>query len=87
MVNDSLKLVNSQEDLDDLFARTNFNGAKNPKWDGMKMYEDGYIYVHEYSYFGGTLINLAGDYEDSGNDCMFIQELVRLYKEGRLKVQ
>jgi hypothetical protein len=45
------------------------------------------VYVPECSYFGETTICMSSDYEKSGNDALFLQELVRLYRNGRLVVK
>lgn len=82
--------------LDDLYKQTNFaEEVDHPKWGTIKISqdkdEDGmeYLYVHvpECTYFGETLICTAGVYENGGYDCLFIQELVRLYREGKLVVK
>lgn len=86
------KMINSTHELDELFRQTNFAEDRNviPKWsntsESLDDGDDDYPYVPECSYFGGTLIQLAGDYEGGDRDCFFIQELVRLCKEGRLEI-
>jgi hypothetical protein len=92
--------INTTDDLNALLRATTFaEGKKPPTWDGMKIEdpeedpeEGGYppfgkfIYVPQCSYLGGTLISLGDDYEKSGEDCLFIQELLRLAKAGKLQV-
>ncbi len=85
--------------LQDLYAQTSFcQDDEVPFWSSLKVEEldeddikergDGStlrIYVPECSTFGSTNIQLSGDYEQDGEDCLFIQELVRAYLGGRLK--
>lgn len=84
--------VKTQEELDQLHQETTIKDA-GPCWSGIKTQNDREyplgvrVHVPEGSYFGGTMICLADTYENGGNDCLFIQELVRLYQAGRLKVQ
>lgn len=85
--------VNSQQELDRLYQETTFAKEVKPfAWDRLqatksKEYPLGrFIHVPQGSCFGDTLISLADTYENGGEDCLFIQELVRFYREGRLKV-
>lgn len=81
--------------LKELYMQTSFyEDSVCPEWDGLKfianMDEDDeereYPHVGECSYFGETSIVSNNVYEGSGLDCFFIQELVRLYMENKMKV-
>lgn len=88
----------TQYDLDLLYSQTSFVDEDDVVWDRIKVSPmpayDGdeespigcRVWIPECSYFGGTMINMGGDYEQNGEDGLFLQELVRLYREGRLKV-
>lgn len=78
------------------FAATTFVEDDDLVWNDMKIepHEDQeafplgvHIYVPQCSYLGESLISLNDTYEQSGEDCLFIQELLRLCKEGRLQVK
>lgn len=47
---------------------------ENWEWSKMTFDPDGNIYVPECSYLGPTMIALASDYENSGNDCRYVQK-------------
>ena len=38
-------------------------------WDKRRVDEDGYVFIPQCAYLGGTLISLADTYENSGIDC------------------
>lgn len=90
--------VDSEKSLFSLFRQTTFASMPDdpPKWDGLEIEvaddsEAGwrplgvYVHVPECSSFGDTLIQLAGKYEDHGEDCLFLQELVAAYMAGKLR--
>jgi hypothetical protein len=89
--------INDQASLDALYAETTFAKEKKaPTWDNLKVTKEKTgedyplgcsIHVPQCSYFGGTMIAVADTYERHGEDCLFIQELMRLYHEGRIQVQ
>lgn len=83
-------MINSTKELVKLFQQTTFaeNQDIAPKWSDTResLDDNDHPYVPECSCFDGTLIQLAGDYEGSDADCVLIQELVRLCKEGKLTV-
>lgn len=70
-------------ELQALYQETSFSGTTAPEWEGLKPLEED-VYVPQGAYFGETLITLGDTYDGSGHDCLFIQELIRLYKAGRL---
>jgi hypothetical protein len=80
------------EGLRKLYEETSFAGISGDKigWSDLRIEPDLeresglYVYVPQCSYLGNTLICLADTYEKSGVDCLFIQELIRLYSEGKL---
>jgi len=90
-------VVKSGHDLLELFEGSSFVDDPDVGFSGMEIKsvdeDDGdyplnlYVYVPECSTFGHTLIMLSGDYEDSGVDCLFLQELVKAYASGKLKYQ
>ena len=75
-------------DIDDLYKRTTFSKEDSPpRWSKIiHEFQDGelWIYVRQGACFGNTMITLDDSYENSGDDCFFIQELVKLYREGKL---
>ena len=91
--------VNSEKTLAALYSQTTFFEYVtygSPAWDKLTVEEDvdneaGWrslgvnIQVPECSAFGDTLIQLAGKYENHGEDCLFIQELVAAYMAGKLR--
>lgn len=83
--------IETQEDLDELFKKTNFTG-KDDYFDGMEIHapehdeEDGdyqFIWIPECTYMGSLM---STDMEDSGNDALFVQTLVQMFKSGKLKL-
>lgn len=84
-----MKEITNDEELLDLFGKTIFSEEFTkeqivcPTWDGLD--EDG-SYIPSGSFLGDSMIQLATVYETSGYDCLFIQELLRLYMQGKLKV-
>jgi hypothetical protein len=90
-------MIETNKDLDKLFRATTFAKADElPIWDGIDFddpisEEDApplgkYVHVPQGSHLGETLITLDDDYEGSGEDCLFIQSLLKLAMRGRLKV-
>lgn len=90
--------VDSEESLFQLFRQTTFSSLPNdpPKWDDMSISKaDDYelesyplgvcLFVPQCSAFGSTLIQLGDTYENHGEDCLFIQELVAAYMSGKLR--
>ena len=64
-----------------LFAKTNFTDG-DTAWDGIKVdKEDGHVYVPQGSTLGDTLIGMVDVYERGGDDAMFIQQVIKFYKE------
>lgn len=87
--------VKSPQELKRLFEHTSFVGQSPSlrSWGKIKADETSPFklievpYVRECTYFGETQICLAGTYEGSSEDCLFIKELVRLYSEGKLRYE
>ncbi len=83
----------TQADLNRIYESTNFaDMVGDLEWEGIEFEEipanelGFHIYVPQCAEFGNVLITLDDTYENSGEDCYFIQELMRLYRDGRLKV-
>lgn len=83
--------IETQKDLEELFKTTNFTG-EDDYFEGMKINspeedeEDGtyqFIWVPECTYMGSLM---SVDMEDSGNDALFVQTLVQMFKAGKLGV-
>lgn len=85
-----MKQCETQSDLDTLYKRTNFT-KKSPTWDRIK--ESNYpdsepsIFIPQCSYLGNTMIMMADSCENGGEDGYFVQELIRLYREGKLSIK
>lgn len=91
--------VRTAEELRGLWEHTSFYDDAPSTWDEIhaerrdpeELREEGgwpeHIYVGECSHLGNTLIALGDSYEQSGEDCFFLQELLRLYAEGRLELR
>lgn len=80
-------LVKNPSALKKLFKQTTFAKDDPPTWAKLSVAEeDGekHFYVPQCSMLGETMISLADTYEQSGADCVFISELIRLYKTGKL---
>lgn len=79
--------IEDQNTLDLLYWKTSFTTPQT--WQGLKVHQDPFethVHVPQCSHLGDTLISLDDTYEDSGWDCFFIQELLRLYQEGKLRI-
>lgn len=68
-------------ELRSLYARTSFAEEKAaPTWSDIKIGEDDdgaeYAWVPQCSYLGGTLIALSDTYEQSGDDCLYVQKVL-----------
>lgn len=83
--------IETQTDLEELFKKTNFT-SNDDHFDGMEIKppeedeEDGtyqFIWVPECSYMGSLM---STDMEDNGNDALFVQTLVQMFKAGKLEV-
>ena len=91
--------VDSEKSLGDLYSQTTFFKDRDdgpPMWDNMSVSKaDDYelesyplgvcLFVPQCSAFGSTLIQLGDTYENHGEDCLFIQELVAAYMSGKLR--
>ena len=67
--------------LKELWDRTTLKTTKNCEWEDLSIDTGGWIYVPQGSKFGDTLIMLDDDYENSGDDCLFISELIKEFKK------
>lgn len=90
----NLDIVKNGNDLQKLFEATTFAEYESPEFENMKIEQvdpsesyplDLFVHVSECSSFCGTLIMLSHDYENSGYDCLFLQELVRAFAAGKLR--
>jgi hypothetical protein len=84
----NFKNIKTQQDLEELFELTNFARGKI-SFEGIRIDppdEDGYqlVWVPECSHMG-TLS--SEDLENSGEDALFVQTLVQMFKEGTLIVK
>lgn len=69
------------EKLKELFDKTTFAEDKNFEWEGLEVEKD-FVYAPQGSHLGKTLIVFDDNYEGSGNDAIFISELLKeFYKE------
>ena len=68
------------EKLKKLFEKTTFSEEMNlPRtfdWEELEI-ENDYVYVPQGSHLGQTLIVFDDNYEGSGNDALFISELLK----------
>jgi len=76
-----MKISKITEDVNDLFIRTNFYGARDLdlEWDRIRVDSDGYVFVPQGSTFGQTFITMGDVYENGGYDALFIQKLVQVW--------
>lgn len=76
-------MVNNPNDLKKLFQQTSFAGSANPApiWSDL---DEETQTIKKGATLGATTITLKKNYEDAGPDCLLIQELIRLYKAGKL---
>lgn len=80
-----MKTIKTYNDLLMLFRKTSF--VDPPKWEDIHSCDDDdwCPYVPQGSHLGDTLIVMDDTYEGSGHDAYFIQELIRLFMEGKIR--
>ena len=63
-------------------AKTTFKDKK-VYWEGISIDkdEDGYVYVPQGSHLGDTLISLDDTYEESGEDCLYVSDVINAIPE------
>lgn len=74
-----MKKCKTKSDLKDLWEETTFKSDEDCVWedpDGSGPMQGAHL--------GETLISLDDTYEKSDEDCHFIQEVIRLYRKGKL---
>lgn len=69
-----------KEKLIELFKKTTFHKDKKFDWEGLKIDSD-LIYVPQGSHLGETLIMFDDNYEGSGEDALFISEVLKAFEK------
>ncbi|MEK6881672.1 MAG: hypothetical protein AABY22_18780 [Nanoarchaeota archaeon] len=64
------------EKLKKLYENSTFSENDNFDWEDLEVKED-YVYVPQGSHLGETLIVFDDNYEGSGEDALFISELLK----------
>ncbi len=79
----------SQQEFDEIEARLNAGEQWTPKECGIKVFDDGHVFVPECSSLGDTLIQQGGHYENYQADWVFCaharEDMRRLLEAVKLK--
>lgn len=81
--------IDTQEDIEALFQKTSLKHSKGFEGltiDAPIVEEENYQHIHvtECSHMG-SLVSV--DRENCGEDALFVQTLVKMFKDGRLKLE